>query len=211
MPDTPDPHRVTTADELRTLYEMPSERIVRMKFPAMDDHVVRFIAAAPLVFFATRGPGGVDNSPRGGEPGFVHVIDRRHLAIPDWPGNNKLESMGNLLDSDGACGLVFLVPHQDAFLRVNGTATLTRDPALLARFETQGRRPKLALRVAVEEVYFHCGKALRRSHLWAPDRWRVPADLPSVGTIVRDQGRMTEMSAEELDRHYQQALETELY
>lgn len=211
MPQPADPHRLTTQEQLRTLYDLPSERIVKLKFRAMDNHAVRFIAAAPLVFIATHGPGGLDTSPRGGEPGFVHVLDRGHLAIPDWPGNNKLETMGNLLESDGACGLVFLVPRQDAFLRVNGTAALTTDPALLARFATQGRLPKLAIRVAVSEVYFHCGKALRRSDLWTPERWRTPADLPSVGTIIRDQSAMAEMSAEDLDRLYQHGLATELY
>lgn len=211
MTQPADPHRIRTRDELRTLYEMPAERIVRLKFSAMDDHVIRFLAASPLAFIATAGPGGADNSPRGGEPGFVRVIDRRLLAIPDWPGNNKLETMGNILESDGTCGLVFLVPKQDAFLRINGTATLSRDPAHLARFETQGRRPKLVILVAVGEVYFHCGKALRRSNLWEPDRWRVPADIPSVGTIIRDQAGMADTPVADIDGMYQHALAHELY
>lgn len=211
MDQPADPFRIRTQDELRTLYEMPSERITRLKFPALDDHAARFIGHAPLAFLATWSPEGSDNSPRGGEPGFIHVIDRRTLAIPDWPGNNKLESMGNILAADGRCGLVFLVPGQDVFLRVNGTATLSRDPAILGRFETDGRLPKLAIVVAVAEVYFHCGKALRRSSLWQPAGWRIPAEFPSVGTIVRDQANMADTPVEQIDGMYQHALKHELY
>ncbi|PWC36667.1 hypothetical protein TSO352_15860, partial [Azospirillum sp. TSO35-2] len=102
--------------------------MVKMTFPFLDDHCLRFIAESPLVFVATASETGMDCSPRGGRPGFVQAVDRRELALPDWPGNNKLSSITNLLTSDGACGLVFLVPGQDVFLRVNGSATVTTAP-----------------------------------------------------------------------------------
>ncbi|CAO3434454.1 MSMEG_1061 family FMN-dependent PPOX-type flavoprotein [Azospirillum doebereinerae] len=206
-----DPHRIHTVEALRELYAMPTERMQKMTFPFLDDHGLRFIAAAPLVFVATASESGMDCSPRGGRPGFVHAVDRRVLAIPDWPGNNKLSSIVNLLTSDGACGLVFLVPEQDVFLRVNGTATVTTDPELLALLVEEGRAPKAAIRLAVREAFFHCGKALRRSHLWQPEGWVVPADLASAGQVVKDQSGMAELSVEQIDALYQRALSEQLY
>jgi len=204
--------RVESLDALRQIYEMPAERVTRLKFPRLDAHMARFIGAAPLMFIATGTVDGLDNSPRGGAPGFVHVPDSGHVAIPDWPGNNKLESITNILSGDGRCGLVFLVPHMDAFLRVNGRAVLSRHPDLLRAFagEGQGRTPKLAILVTVEEAYFHCGKALRRSSLWQPDGWAA-SGLPSVGTIIREQSGMQDVSAEAIDADYQRALKQELY
>lgn len=201
---------VRDRQQLRALYDEPLERITRMKFPTMDDFVVQFIAASPIMFLSTRGDGGLDCSPRGGPPGFVRVLDQEHLAIPDWPGNNKLESLENILQSDGACGAVFLVPRYDAFLRVNGTLTLTRNPELLDRFENEGRRPKLAMVLSTREVYFHCGKALRRSALWQPDLW-PGTELASIGTVIREQGKMADTTALEIDQHYRDRLTQDLY
>jgi uncharacterized protein len=206
-----DPHRIETVEALRRLYAMPTERIVKMSFPFLDDHCLRFVAESPLVFLATASDGGMDCSPRGGPPGFVRAVDRRELTIPDWPGNNKLSSIVNLLLSDGACGLVFLVPGQDVFLRVNGVATVTTDPALLAQLGEENRRPKAAIRLSVREAFFHCGKALRRSNLWQPDAWSIPQNMPSVGQVVKDQSGLAGMTAEEMTEHYQRALSEDLY
>lgn len=206
-----DPHRIPSVAALRQLYDLPPERIVRMSFAFLDDHCLRFIAESPLVFVATASETGMDCSPRGGRPGFVHAVDRRELALPDWPGNNKLSSIVNLLTSDGACGLVFLVPGQDLFLRVNGIATVTTAPDLLAQLVEQGRQPKAAIRLAVREAFFHCGKALRRSHLWQPDDWHVPDDMPTPGQVVKDQSGLADLSAAEIDAHYRQALSEQLY
>ncbi len=206
-----DPHRIQSVAALRELYDLPPERIVKLSFPFLDDHCLRFIGESPLVFVATVSETGMDCSPRGGRPGFVHAVDRRELALPDWPGNNKLSSIVNLLTSDGACGLVFLVPGQDAFLRVNGIATVTTAPDLLAQLVEQGRQPKAAIRLSVREAFFHCGKALRRSHLWQPDGWHVPDDMPTLGQVVKDQSGLADLSAEEIDARYQQALSEQLY
>ncbi|SMH44431.1 MSMEG_1061 family FMN-dependent PPOX-type flavoprotein [Azospirillum agricola] len=206
-----DPHRIDTVAALRRLYDLPSERIQKLSFPFLDDHSLRFVAESPLVFVATASETGMDCSPRGGRPGFVHAVDRRELAIPDWPGNNKLSSIVNILTSDGACGLVFLVPEQDIFLRVNGIATVTTAPDLLAVLGEEGRRPKAAIRLAVREAFFHCGKALRRSHLWQPDAWAVPQGMPSPGQVVKDQSGLADLSVEQMDAHYQRALSEQLY
>ncbi|WP_372395381.1 MSMEG_1061 family FMN-dependent PPOX-type flavoprotein [Azospirillum sp. HJ39] len=214
-----DPHRILTVEALRQLYDMPTERMQKTTFPFLDDHCLRFVAESPLVFVATASgggmgggvAGGMDCSPRGGRPGFVHAEDRRTLALPDWPGNNKLSSITNILTSDGACGLVFLVPGMDIFLRVNGIATVTTDPALLGRLTEEGRTPKAAIRLAVQEAFFHCGKALRRSHLWQPDAWAVPQDMPSPGQVVKDQTGLAELSVEQIDAMYEKALDEQLY
>ncbi len=206
-----DPHRIPDVDALRRLYEMPTERIRKMTFPFLDDHSLRFIAASPLVFVATAAADGLDCSPRGGRPGFVHAVDRRELAIPDWPGNNKLSSIVNILTSDGGCGLVFLVPGQDIFLRVNGRATVSTAPGLRAALETEGRRPKAVIRLAVREAFFHCGKALRRSDLWQPERWVIPAGMPSAGEVVKDQSGLADLTVEQIDALYQRALAEQLY
>ncbi|MFP5517346.1 MAG: MSMEG_1061 family FMN-dependent PPOX-type flavoprotein [Alphaproteobacteria bacterium] len=206
-----DPHRIHTVEELRRLYDMPTERMQKMTFPFLDDHCLRFVADSPLVFVATATESGMDCSPRGGRPGFVHVEDRRTLALPDWPGNNKLSSITNILTSDGACGLVFLVPGVDVFLRVNGIATVTTDPTLLDRLKEEGRTPKAAIRLSVREAFFHCGKALRRSHLWQPDAWIVPQDMPSPGQVVRDQSGLADLSIEQIDAMYETALSEQLY
>lgn len=202
--------RVESLEQLRTLYELPHERILRMKFPRLDSFMTRFIAASPLVFIATAGPEGLDNSPRGGAPGFVRVVDPDHVAIPDWPGNNKLESMTNILSSDGRCGLVFMVPYSDTFLRINGRAVLSRRTDLLESMAEAGRVPKLAILLAVQEAYFHCGKALRRSHIWQPEKWQTP-ELPSVGTMMKAVSDVAEVTAEMIDADYQRALRENLY
>lgn len=206
-----DPHRIHTVEALRRLYDMPTERMVKMTFPFLDDHCLRFVAESPLVFVATMAEGGMDCSPRGGRPGFVLAEDRRTLAMPDWPGNNKLSSITNILTSDGACGLVFLVPGIDVFLRVNGVATVTTDPALLDRLGEDGRMPKAAIRLSVREAFFHCGKALRRSHLWQPGAWVVPQDMPSPGQVVKDQSGMADLSVEQINAMYEKALAEQLY
>ncbi|WP_042703317.1 MSMEG_1061 family FMN-dependent PPOX-type flavoprotein [Azospirillum sp. B506] len=206
-----DPHRIHTVEALRRLYDMPTERMVKMTFPFLDDHCLRFVAESPLVFVATMADSGMDCSPRGGRPGFVLAEDRRTLALPDWPGNNKLSSITNILTSDGACGLVFLVPGTDVFLRVNGVATVTTDPVLLDRLREDGRMPKAAIRLSVREAFFHCGKALRRSHLWQPDAWVVPQDMPSPGQVVKDQSGLAELSVEQIDAMYEKALAEQLY
>ncbi|PWC46751.1 hypothetical protein TSA6c_08160 [Azospirillum sp. TSA6c] len=206
-----DPHRIHTVEALRQLYDMPSERIVKMSFPFLDDHCLRFVAESPLVFVATMAESGMDCSPRGGRPGFVHAEDRHTLALPDWPGNNKLSSITNILTSDGGCGLVFLVPEVDIFLRVNGIATVTTAPSLLERLREEGRTPKAAIRLSVREAFLHCGKALRRSHLWQPDAWSVPHDMPSPGQMVKDQAGLADLSVEQIDAMYRKGLAEQLY
>ncbi len=125
----------------------------------------RFISLSPFLCLGTSGGGGADVTPRGDSPGFVHVLDDQTLLIPDWPGNNRLDSLTNLVGNPNI-GLLFFIPGVNETLRVNGTAEITMEPTLLERWTVNGKHPHSAIRVAVREAYLHCAKALMRSRLW---------------------------------------------
>ncbi|HEY6510822.1 MAG TPA: pyridoxamine 5'-phosphate oxidase family protein [Burkholderiaceae bacterium] len=178
---------ITTADALRALYPEPRERALKKQLAAIDGHARRFIELSPFIVLATGSATGTfDASPRGGAPGFVKVADTATLWIPDSPGNNRLDSCRNIVESGGV-GLLFMIPGFDETLRVNGSATLTQNPAVLARCADERRTPKLVIRVAVREVYLHCAKAFMRSRLWDPAS-RLPREaLPTMGQMLNDQ------------------------
>lgn len=209
MPD-PDPYRISTIEELRAHYDAPSPMILRSKLDFLHDHMLCYMRIAPIVCIASETGAGLDASPRGGEPGFVKPIDRKTLAFADWPGNNKMETFSNVIEN-GRIGMLFMAPRLDVFLRINGPAIVTRDPAVLERLVEQGKTPKAAVRVTVAEAYFHCGKAFRRSGLWKPESWPDTEGFPSVGKVLSDMAKITELSVEQLDAFYNHGLEHELY
>ena len=174
------------------------------------DHFCRdFIALSPfLVLASSDSEGRADASPRGDGPGFVQVLDEKTLLIPDRRGNNRVDSFGNVLSSPGV-GLVFFVPGINETLRVNGRARLTRDTALLEPTTVQEKTPKLGLLVEVDEAYFHCGKALIRSKLWAQDAQIERGSFPTLGRIVAEQTRAVD--AAEADANLEEAYRTRLY
>ena len=200
---------VDTKDALRDFYAPPIERARLKTLPKLDQHCRHYISLSPFLCLGTAGPEGLDVSPRGDRPGFVHVLDDHTLAIPDWPGNNRLDSLSNLV-SNAQVGLLFLIPGVQETLRVNGTARITTDPALLAQWETNGKLPKSALVVTVREAYLHCGKALIRSRLWEDD-YRVDRSvLPSYGCMLKDQIEISQ-SAEEIDASVAEGYRHNLY
>jgi PPOX class probable FMN-dependent enzyme len=212
MDPTGDAERAV-ADEagLRRLYDQPSELARLKQLDRLDAHCRRFIALSPfLVIGSTRPDRGSDVSPRGDAPGFVQVLDDRTLAIPDRPGNNRLDTMSNLVHAPEV-GLIFFIPGIDETLRVNGTATLTRDAGVLARAAVNGKVPKLAIQVAVREAFLHCGKALRRSRLWSADYRVDPATFPSLGRMIVDQVRPPGVTVEDADRRIEDAYKNRLY
>ncbi len=173
--------------ELREIYGAPSERAVKKQLPRLEKHSRAFIALSPFVVVASADPSGrVDASPKGDMPGFVHVLDDTTLLIPDRLGNNRVDTIGNLLECPGV-GLIFFVPGLRETLRVNGQARITSDPALLEPCAVEGKVPRSGILVTAEEVYFHCGKALIRSDLWNPDKRVAQADFPSLGRIIAEQ------------------------
>jgi len=153
--------------------------------------------------------GQCDVSPKGDAPGFVRVLDARHLAIPDRPGNKRLDGMRNILENPHV-GLIFLIPGRRETLRVNGRACITRDEALLASMEAQGKRPVLAIGVEVEEVYLHCAKAFIRSGLWQPERWPKTELLASAAQMFWDAAKPA-CTVEELAQHIDEGYAKRLY
>lgn len=205
-----DPYQIASIEALRAHYDAPSPLLQRSKLDFLHDHMLHYMRLAPIVCIASDTDGGLDASPRGGEPGFVKPLDRKTLAFADWPGNNKMETFSNIIAS-GRVGMLFMVPQLDVFMRINGPAIVTRDPAVLDRLIEQGKQPKAAVKVTVSEAYFHCGKAFRRSGLWKPGNWPDTAGFPSVGKVLSDMAKITELSVEQLDAFYNHGLEHELY
>ena len=179
---------ITTHEQLRALYAAPGERAVRKQQAQLDAHCQRFIALSPFCVLASGGGAGalLDASPRGGTPGFVKAPDAHTLLLPDAVGNNRLDTLGNLLD-DPRIGLVFLIPGVDETLRVNGTARLRDEAIYTDFFIAERQRPKLVIEVRVAEVYLHCPKALMRSRLWSADAQVDRAVLPTLGQMIHDQ------------------------
>ena len=157
--------RVNTLAELETLYAKPLESSVNKELSALNEYYKAIIEASPFVSIASCGPEGMDCSPRGDGAGFVHVIDDQTLAIPDRRGNNRLDTLRNIV-VDPRVALLFLVPGYNETLRVNGSAYLTSDETLLEQFEVKGNRPTTAIIIEIERVYFQCARALKRSKLW---------------------------------------------
>jgi PPOX class probable FMN-dependent enzyme len=180
-------------DDLRTVYPEPSPRAVAKARPELDQHAAKFIRLSPFCVFATGGPDGtVDASPRGGNPGFVHVAGPNELLMPDRSGNNRIDSFRNVLSGAGYVQLIFFVPGIDETLRVGGHATLSTDATLLASMEEFGKLPRAIVRINVREAYFHCGKALMRSRLWSKDTQVEPTVIPSIGQIIHEQTSLGE-------------------
>jgi PPOX class probable FMN-dependent enzyme len=168
--------------ELAALYPPALERSVRKQMDHLDEHCRAFIAASPMVIVGTQS-GMADNSPRGDVPGFVKVADDHTLLIPDRRGNNRLDSLRNLVKNP-AVGLLFLIPGVNESFRVNGEAVISRDPALTEQFVMQGQAPRTVIVVKVKEAYIQCSRALVRSDLWNPAKHPAPGSLPSMGTVM---------------------------
>ncbi|WP_257169438.1 pyridoxamine 5'-phosphate oxidase family protein [Bradyrhizobium sp. SRS-191] len=174
--------------DLAAIYPKPQERVIAKVRPALDAHSRRFISLSPFCVMATSGTdGSVDASPRGGHPGFVHIDGDHRLLLPDRPGNNRLDSLRNVSEGSGQVQLIFFVPGLNETLRVGGTASVSADPDLLAKLEEFGKPPRSVVSIDVQEVYFHCGKAIMRSKLWAQDAQVPRSAMPSISEIIHDQ------------------------
>ncbi len=194
---------------LRAHYGPVSELAARKVMNRLDEHCRNFIALSPfLVLASSDGEGGSDASPRGDAPGFVRVLDDTSLLLPDRPGNRRMDTYGNVLVRPGI-GLVFLVPGINETLRVNGTARVVTDGDLLASVAAEGVVPHSALLITVHEAFFHCGKALIRSHLWDASRQVERRSFPSLGRILADQIRG--MDAAVADAQVEEGYRTRLY
>ena len=178
----------------------------------LDRHCRAFIGLSPFLVIATADrEGRVDASPRGDPPGFVRVLDDTALLLPDRPGNNRVDSFGNVLSAPGV-GLIFFVPGVEETLRVNGQARLVTDDEQLAFSEVNGRAPRTGMLIRVDEAFFHCGKALKRSRLWDPAAQIERGAFPSLGRILVEQQReWTDQTAEEAEARIEVAYRERLY
>jgi PPOX class probable FMN-dependent enzyme len=200
---------ITTLEELDALYGTPVPAAVSKEIDYISDHYKTFIDKAPFVVVATVGPEGLDCSPRGDPAGFVRVRDKKTVLIPDRRGNNRVDSLRNLV-RDPRISLLFLIPGIGNTLRINGRAAISTDPELCAGFAMQGKNPKCVLVVTAERVYFQCPKALVRSRLWSQDAQVPRSELPSTGEIL-EAITNREIDGAAYDAAYPQRLKETIY
>jgi uncharacterized protein len=179
-----DTHTISSGAELAALFGEVGEASLRKEVDFVHPSYRAMIEASPFAVLATAGPDGLDASPRGDAPGFVQVQDERTLLLPERRGNNRVDSLRNILH-DPRVALLFLIPGVGETLRVNGSATITTAPDVLARFTVQGQLPKCVVVVRVASVFFQCARAIQRSGLWQPAAADVRARVPSPGAILQ--------------------------
>lgn len=208
---------MTDRPDLDALYSPPSEMIQKAVLDRLVDFHVDYLEVATFFCLATGSERGLDASPRGGPPGFVHVLDPHTVAFADWPGNNRIESMRNL-QRDERVGMMFLFPGLEIFLRINGRGHVSTEDALLARLREGARTPKTATVVRIDEVLLHCGKAINRAGLWKDSARLDRQALPTVGRMMAALARLGDAPAEmddaqvqQIDTHYDHAVRHDLY
>ena len=200
--------KIKTLEQLRTLYAAPKERAVKKQLALLDRHCKHYISLSPFVVLSSMGGDEVlDASPRGGTPGFVKIIGDNTLLIPDSPGNNRLDTLENIIHT-GRLGLLFLIPGVDETLRVNGSADLSVAPADIAQCTTEVRAPKLVIRVIVQQAYLHCAKAFMRSKLWESESRIERSQLPTMVDMINEQAAIEGVfeTHEEIMRRYRNEL-----
>ncbi len=200
--------RIETLEELRALYDMPKGRPLTKQLDHLEKHCRQFISLSPFLILSTSNEEMMqDASPRGEDPGFVKVLDDHRIAIPDRPGNNRLDTYSNIIASPNV-GLIFLIPGVNETLRVNGSAEIRDDEDLIDLFDNQPRKPKTVLVVHVKEAYLHCAKALMRSNLWN-DSYKISRDqLPTMSQMINDQSKSHAPleTQEEMEARYRDVL-----
>ena len=206
---TADPHQITDLARLEGIYGAPSGAAVDKELDYLHPHYRLLIAKSPFVVLATGGPDGLDTSPRGDAPGFVQVQDDKTLLLPDRKGNNRIDSLRNIL-ADPQVALLFMIPGVGETLRVNGRASITTAPEVLERFRVEDALPRSVIVVKVDTVFFQCSRALWRSKLWEPAAQIERSSLPSLGTMVQDISR-DKIKAVDYDHNLYPRLKSTLY
>lgn len=202
---------IRTEDELRSMMGFPSELVKNKTISIIDDHCNDFISKSPFLVLSTSDRDGYcDVSPRGDSPGFVHVLNKNQLVIPERPGNKRMDSMHNIL-SNPRVGLIFFIPGLGETLRVNGQATLIKDPEILESMAVKGKSPLVGIAVDVEECFIHCAKAFIRSGLWDPSSWQEKGLLPSVATIISDHVNLPNTTAKTVEKGLKESYKERLY
>ncbi len=208
MPQS-EPRAIVGLEDLREVYKEPRAAARLKALDRLDDFCKNFIALSPFFVLAScNSQGHADASPRGDQAGFVRVPDDCTLLIPDRPGNNRIDTMRNILHNPGV-GMIFFVPGFNETLRVNGTAAILHDPGLCAEFTVNGKAALSVMRVSVREAFFHCGKALMRSRLWDPMMYVDRSTFPSHGRILAEQTKT--VSVEESEAYVARSYKERLY
>ncbi|ANJ74233.1 pyridoxamine 5'-phosphate oxidase family protein [Ralstonia insidiosa] len=202
-------HTLKTVADLETVYGTPNPRSVLKEIDHLNADYRAFVEASPFIVLSSVGEQGTDASPKGDAPGFVRILDERTLVIPDRPGNNRIDNLRNIVE-DGRVSVLFIVPGAGETLRVNGTATISTDPELLAASAVQGKLPRSVIIVNVQSVYFHCSKAVVRSKLWERGAQETKPALPTAGKILQHISGGT-FDGEAYDRELPERLKTTLY
>ncbi|MDR5777264.1 MULTISPECIES: MSMEG_1061 family FMN-dependent PPOX-type flavoprotein [unclassified Caballeronia] len=198
------------ASDLDRLYDQPSEFITKGVLPRLLPFHLAYLRVASFFCLATGNTAGLDASPRGGQPGFVHALDEKHVVFADWPGNNRIASLRNLTEDDRV-GMLFLFPGLEVFMRINGRATITDDPAVLGRFAEGTKTPKTAIVVTIDEVLFHCGKAINRAKLWSDASRLDRSSVPSPGEMKAAMAEQDANIVRTIDDAYYQSVRNNLY
>jgi PPOX class probable FMN-dependent enzyme len=202
---------IASHEELRRIYKTPEPDAgsIRKEMKKLDGHCRAFIARSPFVLIGSSdGKGNADVTPKGDKPGFAAILDDSTIAIPDRPGNNRLDTLENIV-ANPAVGLLFLIPGMNETLRVNGDARITVDAALRERLAVDGKPPLSVVVVTVKAAYMHCAKAFMRSQLWSPESWPERSSMPTLGQILRDQLAVDQSASEtdlRLDEAYKQTM-----
>jgi hypothetical protein len=202
-------HQITDLQALESLYGQPALASVKKEVDFLHSHYQAFIKAAPFVALASNGPDGLDVSPRGDPAGFVHVEDEKTLLLPDRRGNNRIDTLRNII-ADPRVALLFLIPGIGETMRVNGRAEISVEPELLARFAMDGKEPRSVLRVRVEKVFIQCSRAILRSRLWDTSQQLERSALPSLGTILKDLS-CGEIDGQKYDAELPERLKSTMY
>lgn len=201
--------RITTLEDLDALYGAPAEAAVIKEIDYISDHYRTFIEKAPFVVLATVGPEGLDCTPRGDPAGFVRVVDKGTVMLPDRRGNNRVDALRNIV-RDPRCSLLFLIPGIGNTMRINGTAEILNDPDLNESFAHAGKVPRSVLKVTVGRIYFQCPKALVRSRLWDPSAQIERSALPSTGEMLEALAKGS-FNGAEYDAAYPKRLQETIY
>jgi PPOX class probable FMN-dependent enzyme len=201
---------ITSREELRSAFDATHDVAIKKVLRSIDSHSRRFIEKSPFLLIGSQdAAGNGDVSPKGDCPGFVKILDNKTLAIPDRPGNNRLDTWENIIENPGV-GLIFMIPGMNETLRINGEARLTLDAGLCAQMQVNNRPAKAVLIVKVREVYMHCAKAFIRSKLWSSETWAPRSDMPTLGQILKEQAELAE-SADKLDDILDEAYRASLW
>ncbi|MFS0863170.1 pyridoxamine 5'-phosphate oxidase family protein [Fredinandcohnia sp. 179-A 10B2 NHS] len=200
-----------TEQELRDIVGFPNELVRNKSISFLDHNCINFITKSPFLIISSADEyGNCDASPKGDQRGFVHVLDEKHLVIPERQGNKRMDTMRNIL-TNPQIGLLFLIPGLEETLRVNGKATLVRDDDILEKMIIKGKKPLLGIVVEIQECFIHCAKAFKRSELWSPDTWEDKETLPYAAQIIFEHAKLPNTSVESIKKGLEESYTKRLY